>query len=77
MFVSDPAVSLGIVEQRGVTLLLVCPEPGEKIFLGHPESSGSLYSRLVNGEDVPGWLQQVPIPDSSKSAFKLYEVLPR
>ncbi len=67
----DPVVR-GILHEREVRLVLLCPE-GDEGFLGRG-GEGSTFHRLVRGP-VPEWAEEIPLPEAlHDSGFRLFRV---
>ncbi len=73
---TDDRDARGIVERRGVDLVLVCRWNDEAARYRRPGQGGAatLYQRLERGEP-PGWLRRVALPADLDGAFGLFEVI--
>lgn len=64
-----------LLGKREVDLLLLCPGSSHDGYFLTEERDGTFYQRLENG-DLPGWLEQVPLPDKAAKTFRLFQVRP-
>ena len=69
----DEAKVRGLIENRKVDLLLLCPESSHDGYFLTKGQTGTFYRRLVTG-DLPDWLGEVPLPKKAGKTFRLFEV---
>lgn len=63
-----------LLAARGVDLVVLCPAHDRGFFGRAPQSSATLYERLVGG-NPPGWLEARALPGEAAQAFLLFEVV--
>ena len=74
---TDLAQVRGLIQTRGVDLILVCPLHS---WIYGTKSAGvearlSLHDLLLVGNE-PDWLERVPVPEEVAGAFRLFRVTP-
>lgn len=69
IFTSAPETARNILEARGITYIITCPdEPELKIYAKkHPDG----LSAMLDKNDQPDWLKPVILPDSSLSLWRV------
>jgi hypothetical protein len=70
---ADEPSSRSIADQRGIDLILICPNGAEANFYRAGTEGPSLYERLLRGAP-PSWLHTVDLPASIGGRARLYEV---
>jgi len=68
---TDPRESQALMTERGVDLVLLCPQRGERAFFSNPNGKASLYYRLKDGETFD-WLRPQDLPANLTKQFRLY-----
>jgi hypothetical protein len=68
----DDATSRRLIDQRGVELVLFCPD-GPALAQAAAKEGSTFVGRLSEGQ-VPAWLRSVQVPAELAGAFRLYEV---
>ena len=64
--------ALGIIQKRGIDLILLCPESSESTVYSQSEQTSTLYKRLRE-DMIPNWLKKVELPSDLSSSFILFE----
>jgi len=71
-YAEDDQTARSVVDERGVDLLVECPERPSFIARGGRDT---LFWRLARG-DVPSWLKPVPLPPDLAEHYDVFEVVP-
>ncbi len=73
MTAADDETAQALVRSRGVTWVLICPGPEERVLYRPLEPGPTFHARLARGE-VPAWLRPLALPPEL-GAFRLFEVV--
>ena len=70
----DLAAARGLMEQRGIDLVLLCLSPPERSFYVRADGKENLYKRLAEG-NPPSWLVPVTLPGDLAQQARLYRIV--
>lgn len=62
-----------MIKERGVDLIVLCPDSAEKTSYGKKTPGTTFYSRILKG-NLPVWLQPVELPPDLQDKFKVFKV---
>ena len=71
----DPAPALSLIKQRGIDLILICPDDPEASNYRQIGGPPTLLMRLEQGP-APAWLLPVQLPADLAENYKLFQVRP-
>ena len=72
---SDEAEARRLMSQRGVSLILLCPNGPERSYFSWGTSGVNFYEKLVSHE-LPPWISPVDLPDTLGRDFQVFKALP-
>ena len=75
MIDDDPAGWQRIIRDRGVDMIVGCPDSGAESYIRARLTPGSLYTRLLEG-DVPGGMEEMTLPNSLAEHFRAFRINP-
>jgi hypothetical protein len=73
MTAADDATAKTIIDARSVSLILLCPQSGERHDFRSDKKEDTLYNRLIDGR-LPTWIQVLPLPEELARHFRLFAV---
>jgi len=62
-----------LINNRGINMVLLCPDSSERVFYSTETQISTFYKRLRRGP-IPDWLNRVELPDDLSSSFLIFEV---
>jgi hypothetical protein len=73
MTAATDAEACRLLRERRIDYILLCPETNENDIYERPGAASTFYQRLLHNE-LPVWLQPLPLPKELSSSFKLFQV---
>jgi hypothetical protein len=70
---NDTEKARSMMAERGVGLILLCPNSPEQNFYTATNGAEALYGRL-SANDPPDWIEPLPLPDELRDGFKLFRL---
>ncbi len=72
---TDPEISRALMVERGIDLVLMCPDyRGNGFVLATDTDDRLFYRRLLQGRG-PSWIREVEVPSEAGRQFRLFEVV--